>query len=78
MPRARVAERVGIVTASAWWGILPRTFSARGSGREAGVRSVGGMFILEGLIGIFAIAAIAATATTVAKDGYRRMPTRRY
>jgi len=36
------------------------------------------MLILETLIGIFAIAAIAATATTVAKDGYRRMPTRRY
>jgi hypothetical protein len=36
------------------------------------------MLILESLIGIFAIAAIAATAATVAKDGYRRIPTRRY
>ena len=34
--------------------------------------------ILETLIGIVAVAAIAATAATVAKDGYRRMPTRRY
>ena len=78
MPRAREAERVGIVTASAFRGGLLRTFPRAGSSEEAGIRTVGAMFILETLIGIFAIAAIAATATTVAKDGYRRMPTRRY
>ena len=78
MPRARAAERVGIVTVSAFRGDLPRTFPAPGSGEEVRVRTVGDMLILETLIGIFAVAAIFATATTVARDGYRKMPTRRY
>jgi hypothetical protein len=78
MPRARVAERVGIVTRPACRGILPRTFSGAGSGGEVGVRTVGGMLILETLIGLAAVAAITATAVTVAKDGYRKIPTRRY
>jgi hypothetical protein len=59
-------------------GGLPRTFPTARSEEEAGVPSFDGMLILESLIGVFAIAAIAATATTVAKDGYRRIPTRRY
>jgi hypothetical protein len=36
------------------------------------------MLILETLIGLAAVAAITATAVTVAKDGYRKIPTRRY
>jgi hypothetical protein len=36
------------------------------------------MLILETLIALIALGSIAATAVVVSRDGYRRMPTRRY